>query len=131
MKRIILSAVLLLVFTLGTDAQTLVSPNKLLSVNFYVDANGVPTYTMNYKSNSVIKPSTLGLELTENRKEGFWKHDNADYKTNPQAYTIKRYIVDSKSHLKQSSVLGGGYAISIFPVKDKQNIAYLKKLYNM
>jgi hypothetical protein len=78
MKRIILSAVLLLVFTLGTDAQTLVSPNKLLSVNFYVDANGVPTYTMNYKSNSVIKPSTLGLELTENRKEGFWKHDNAE-----------------------------------------------------
>ncbi|MDD7887853.1 glycoside hydrolase family 97 protein [Flavivirga sp. 57AJ16] len=38
---------------------------------------------------------------------------DADYKTNPQAYTIKKIKVTSKSKLKQNSVEGGGYAISI------------------
>lgn len=38
---------------------------------------------------------------------------NADYKTNPQAYVIKKGVVTSKSVLKLTSVAGGGYAISI------------------
>lgn len=44
---------------------------------------------------------------------------DAHYKTNPQAYEIRKVIVDSKSKLKQQSAPGGGYAISVFPVKDK------------
>jgi len=38
---------------------------------------------------------------------------DADYKTNPQAYTIRKMNVTNKSTLEQKSVLGGGYAISI------------------
>ncbi|WMI64749.1 glycoside hydrolase family 97 protein [Aestuariibaculum sp. YM273] len=38
---------------------------------------------------------------------------DANYKTNPQAYTIKKMKVTSKSKLSLSSVEGGGYAISI------------------
>ncbi len=41
---------------------------------------------------------------------------DAHYKTNPQAYEIRKVIVDSKSKLKQQSAPGGGYAISIIPI---------------
>ena len=53
---------------------------------------------------------------------------DADYKTNPQAYEIKKVVVNNKSKLKQHSAAGGGYAISIFPVKDKNETKGLKKL---
>jgi alpha-glucosidase len=53
---------------------------------------------------------------------------DAHYKTNPQAYEIRKVIVDSKSKLKQQSAPGGGYAISVFPVKDKTQVKGLKKL---
>ena len=41
---------------------------------------------------------------------------NAHYKTNPQAYEIRKMTVTNKSKLTQYSVPGGGYAISIVPV---------------
>lgn len=52
----------------------------------------------------------------------------ADYKTNPQSYTIHKVVVTSKSKLTQISVAGGGYAISIIPVTEKSQIKGLKKL---
>ncbi|MNS70344.1 Retaining alpha-galactosidase precursor [compost metagenome] len=42
---------------------------------------------------------------------------DAHYKTNPQAYTIKKIAVTSKSKLSQFSAPGGGYAISIIETK--------------
>ncbi|MFV8345974.1 glycoside hydrolase family 97 protein [Flavobacterium sp. ZB4P13] len=42
---------------------------------------------------------------------------DAHYKTNPQAYTIKKVAVTNKSKLSQLSVQGGGYAISIIENK--------------
>lgn len=42
---------------------------------------------------------------------------DAHYKTNPQAYTIKKIAVTNKSKLSQLSVPGGGYAISIIETK--------------
>jgi hypothetical protein len=38
---------------------------------------------------------------------------DANYKTNPQAYIIRKGIVTSKSTLNLKAVAGGGYAISI------------------
>ncbi|MFZ1527387.1 MAG: glycoside hydrolase family 97 protein [Ferruginibacter sp.] len=52
---------------------------------------------------------------------------NAHYKTNPQAYEIKKVLVTKKSKLKQWSAPGGGYAISIVPV-DKAGMKGVKKL---
>jgi len=52
----------------------------------------------------------------------------ADYKTNPQAYIIRKVVVTHKSRLTQLSVPAGGYAISIFPVTDKNQTKGLKKL---
>lgn len=42
---------------------------------------------------------------------------DAHYKTNPQAYTIKKIAVTNKSKLSQFSAPGGGYAISIIETK--------------
>ena len=53
---------------------------------------------------------------------------DADWKTNPQAYEIKKYMVSSQSELKQQCAPGGGYAISIIPVLDKSELKGLKKL---
>ncbi|WP_121356440.1 glycoside hydrolase family 97 protein [Flavisolibacter nicotianae] len=52
---------------------------------------------------------------------------NAHYKTNPQAYTIRKVIVNNKSKLAQLSAPGGGYAISIVEA-DKAQTKGLKKL---
>ena len=42
---------------------------------------------------------------------------DAHYKTNPQAYTIRKMTVTSKSKVAQLSAPGGGYAISIIEIK--------------
>ncbi len=54
--------------------------------------------------------------------------NNAHYKTNPQAYTIRKVIVSNRSKLTQQSAPGGGYAISIMEVTDKAQTKGLKKL---
>ncbi|MCD0464024.1 glycoside hydrolase family 97 protein [Flavobacterium sp. ENC] len=42
---------------------------------------------------------------------------DAHYKTNPQAYTIRKIAVTNKSKLSQLSAPGGGYAISVIETK--------------
>ncbi|MFY9150750.1 MAG: glycoside hydrolase family 97 protein [Prolixibacteraceae bacterium] len=53
---------------------------------------------------------------------------DANYKTNPQAYIIRKVLVTSKSELKQACAPGGGYAISIIEITDKAQTKGLKKL---
>ncbi len=53
---------------------------------------------------------------------------DVDYKTNPQAYTIRKGIVTNKSKLKIKSAIAGGYAISLHEVTDKAQTKKLKKL---
>jgi alpha-glucosidase len=53
---------------------------------------------------------------------------DAHYKTNPQAYTIRKALVNKQSKLIQQSAPGGGYAISIIAVNDKSETKGLKKL---
>jgi len=53
---------------------------------------------------------------------------NAHYKTNPQAYNIRKGIVTAKTVLKMKAAPGGGYAISIIEATDKEALKGLKKL---
>lgn len=53
---------------------------------------------------------------------------DADYKTNPQAYLIRKGVVTSKTTLKLKAAPGGGYAISLFEVADKADTKGLKRL---
>ena len=59
------AALLFLVFvgTLFVQAQEITSPDKNLSLKFELKEGGVPSYQLSYKQKSVIKPSSLGLEL--------------------------------------------------------------------
>jgi hypothetical protein len=52
----------------------------------------------------------------------------AHYKTNPQAYVIKRFLVTSQSRLQQWCAPGGGYAISVFEAGAGEPVKGLKKL---
>lgn len=76
--------------------------------------------------------SKIGFDFLDSDKEYiatiYADAKKADYKTNPQAYTIRKVIVTNKSKLTQLSVPGGGYAISLVPVTDKSQTKGLKKL---
>lgn len=54
--------------------------------------------------------------------------DGADYKTNPQAYTIRKGWVNAATVLKLKAAPGGGYAISLREVKEPAELKGLKKL---
>ena len=79
-----------------------------------------------------LKPhnSTLRLDFLDKGKTYvatvYADAPNADYKTNPQAYTITKGLVTAKSVLKLHSVAGGGYAISIVEAKDTKGLKPLK-----
>ncbi len=86
----IFSFVALLGFALVGNAQQLISPDGNFSMNFRLNQSGTPEYELLYKDKTVIKPSTLGLELQKedaNKKTDFsWKErhdkDQLDAKTN-------------------------------------------------
>ena len=88
--KIIFSFVALLGFALVGNAQQLISPDGNFSMNFRLNQSGTPEYELLYKDKTVIKPSTLGLELQKedaNKKTDFsWKErhdkDQLDAKTN-------------------------------------------------
>lgn len=54
------------------SAVEVASPNGNIKVSFDTPG-GVPTYTMDYSGKTVIKPSTLGIELADapNLMDGF------------------------------------------------------------
>ncbi|MEX6686205.1 glycoside hydrolase family 97 protein [Danxiaibacter flavus] len=53
---------------------------------------------------------------------------NAHYKTNPQAYTIRKVIVTNKSKLAQYCAPGGGYAISVIEARNDNELKGLRSL---
>jgi hypothetical protein len=50
---------------LVVTAQTITSPDKNFTLQFELKANGVPSYSLNYKGKPIIKPSTLGLDIKD------------------------------------------------------------------
>ena len=48
-------------------AGEIASPNGNITVKFYVDGKGRPTYEMNYKGKPVVLPSHLGMELAKDK----------------------------------------------------------------
>ena len=71
MKKIILAVLALLPFM--ANAQTVTSPNGDINVNFALDGSR-PSYTVDFKGQSVVKKSHLGLQLAkggEDLMDGF------------------------------------------------------------
>ncbi len=83
-----------------------------------VDENG---YTSKINFDYLDKGKTYIATIYSDAKD-------AHFKNNPQAYEIRKVLVNSKSKLTQKCAPGGGYAISVMEVTDKSQSKGLKKL---
>ena len=72
MKKTALALLALMTFLPMMAVET-TSPDGHVALTFDVDANGTPVWQLAYKGRPVVKPSTLGLELTdqESLMDGF------------------------------------------------------------
>ena len=73
---------------------------------FLGNVNGLTTRTSNITLDFLDPGKSYTATIYADAKD-------ADYKTNPQAYVIKKMTVNSKTKLSTVSVPGGGYAVSI------------------
>ncbi|KXX68684.1 glycoside hydrolase family 97 protein [Flammeovirga sp. SJP92] len=63
--RTYLLAILMAVFTLQVNAQSLQSPSGNFTLNFDVNGEGTPTYALDLDGEAIIKESKLGLQLKD------------------------------------------------------------------
>ena len=68
MKKYLLLTAFWLGFTFIANAQELLSPNGKLSMNFALQLDGAPVYSLKYKDKEVVKTSKLGLLLKDDPK---------------------------------------------------------------
>ena len=66
-RRILLGLILCIVHCALCIATEVKSPNGNMVVDFSVDVQGRPTYSLTYKGNPVVLPSHLGLELAKDK----------------------------------------------------------------
>jgi hypothetical protein len=100
MKKIFLTACILLTLLSMAKAQQLKSPNANLEMSFSLQGNGIPTYTLKYKGKVVIKPSKLGLELKsqEAKIQGSAEGDMKQKAINPKASLFDNFTIgDTKN----------------------------------
>ncbi|MBP2283695.1 hypothetical protein H4V97_002013 [Flavobacterium sp. CG_23.5] len=77
---------------------------------FIGNVNGETPRTSNIKFDFLEKGKKYTATIYADAKD-------AHYKTNPQAYMIRKVTVTNKSKLSQLSAPGGGYAVSIIEIK--------------
>lgn len=68
MKKLLYTAQFFILVLHGANSQQLKSPNGKFTMDFSLQNDGTPTYSLNYKDKAVIKPSKLGLELKKDKK---------------------------------------------------------------
>ena len=84
-------------------------------------AKGTDDWFVGCTANEDGHESTLDLNFLDSDKKYeaiiYADADDAHYATNPQAYKISKKKVNAKTKLKMKAAPGGGYAISLKPVK--------------
>ena len=68
MKQFLFTALVWLTFFNPAKSQQLKSPNGKFVMEFSLQNDGTPSYSLNYKNKAVVKPSKLGLELKNDKK---------------------------------------------------------------
>jgi hypothetical protein len=68
MKQLLHTALFYFFVLHAANSQQLKSPNGKFSMEFTLQKDGTPTYSLNYKDKAIIKPSKLGLELKNDKK---------------------------------------------------------------
>lgn len=95
-------------------------------------AKGTDKWFVGSTNGETGRNSIVNFDFLENGKTYiatiYADDKSAHYKTNPQAYHIRKVVVNSNSKLSQYCAPGGGMAISIYPVTDRVQIKGLKKL---
>lgn len=87
----IFSLASLICCAMAVNAQKLTSPDGSFEMNFSLNNEGAPVYELLFKGKSVIKPSTLGLEL---KKEDANKKTSFDWKERDD-----KHMLDKKTNL--------------------------------
>ncbi len=84
-------------------------------------AKGSNNWFIGNVNGATVRTSKIQLDFLEKDKKYeatiYADAKDAHYKTNPQAYTIRKIKVNSKTALSQFTASGGGYAISIIEIK--------------
>lgn len=84
-------------------------------------AKGTNNWFVGSVTGASARKSVISLDFLDKGKKYqatiYKDATNADYKTNPQAYVIEKKVVTSKTKLTTNVVAGGGYAISLVPMK--------------
>jgi hypothetical protein len=85
------------------------------------NAKGTGNWFIGSVNGDSVRTSNIGFQFLRPGKKYtatlYADAPNAHYKTNPQAYTIRKLIVTSQSKLRQQCAPGGGYAISLIEIK--------------
>lgn len=85
-------------------------------------AKGTDNWFLGNVNGETGRVSTIDLGFLEKGKKYtatiYADAKDANYKTNTQAYTIRKVVVTSNSKISQYSAPGGGYAISFYPIAD-------------
>lgn len=68
MKQLLYTALFYFMALQYANSQQLKSPNGNFTMEFALQNDGTPSYSLNYKNKTVIKPSKLGLELKNDKK---------------------------------------------------------------
>jgi glucan 1,4-alpha-glucosidase len=80
-------------------------------------AKGTNNWFIGNVNGDIARTSNISLSFLDKDKKYeatiYADGKDADYKTNPQAYNIRKIMVNHKTKLSQLSVPAGGYAISI------------------
>lgn len=84
-------------------------------------AKGTNNWFIGNANGETPRTSTIAFDFLEKGKKYevtiYADAKDAHYKTNPQAYTIRKIKATNKTKLSQFSAPGGGYAISIIEIK--------------
>ncbi len=100
MRKLVLLAFLSLTLVNICISQELKSPDGKFVMNFSLQENGTPSYTLTYKGKVVIKPGKLGLELkSDAQKSGAGNEvDMVQKSVNPKASLFDNFtIADTKT----------------------------------
>lgn len=85
-------------------------------------AKGTDNWFLGAITDENARNSTVALDFLDKGKKYvaiiYADADNADWKDNPEAYQINKYIVDSNTKINLKLAKGGGTAISFMPAAD-------------
>ena len=94
MHKILIFTFIFLFSILGLNSQTLISPSNEIKLVFSISDRGEPLYNLYFKGKEVIKPSTLGFEIST-YFSGFSFTKNDFLSNYSSDFRLLQYTIDS------------------------------------